>query len=53
MTPEQVSGGWLLRPEVWQNEPMIYIKNEALRRLLHLETPYACLADLFDGEKYR
>ena len=21
---------------------MIYIKNEALRRLLHLETPYAC-----------
>ena len=29
---------------------MIYIKNEALRRLLHLETPYACLADLFDGE---
>lgn len=39
--------------EVWQNEPMIYIKNEALRRLLHLETPYACLADLFDGEKYR
>ena len=53
MTPEQVIGGWLLRPEVWQNEPMIYIKNEALRRLLHLETPYACLADLFDGEKYR
>ena len=53
MTPEQVIGGWLLRPEVWQNEPMIYLKNEALRRLLHLETPYACLADLFDGEKYR
>lgn len=26
MTPEQVIGGWLLRPEVWQNEPMIYIK---------------------------
>ena len=21
MTPEQVIGGWLLRPEVWQNEP--------------------------------
>ena len=53
MTPEQVIGGWLLRPEVWQNEPMIYIKNEALRRLLHLKTPYARLADLFDGEKYR
>ena len=30
MTPEQVIGGWLLRPEVWQNEPMIYIKSAEL-----------------------
>lgn len=53
MTPEQVISGWLLRPEVWQHEPMIYIKSAELRRLLHLDTPYARLTDLFDGESYR
>ena len=53
MTPEQVISGWLLRPEVWQHEPMIYIKSAELRRLLHLDTPYARLTDLFDGENYR
>lgn len=53
LTPEQVIGGWLLRPEVWQNEPMIYIKSAELRRLLHLETSYASFTDLFDGKTYR
>lgn len=53
MTPEQVISGWLLRPEVWQHEPMIYIKSAEFRRLLHLDTSYARLTDLFDGENYR
>lgn len=53
MTPEQVIGGWLLRPEVWQNEPMIYIKSAELRHLLHLSSPSARLTDLFDGQNYR
>ena len=53
MTPEQVVGGWLLRPEVWQNEPMIYIKSAELRHLLRLPSSYACLTDLFDGQNYR
>lgn len=53
LTPEQVIGGWLLRPEAWQNEPMIYIKSAELRQRLHLPTPYARLTDLFDGQKYR
>lgn len=53
LTPEQVIGGWLLRPEVWQYEPMIYIKNRELCRLLNLETSYASVADLFDGQRYR
>ena len=53
LTPEQVIGGWLLRPEVWQYEPMIYIKNRELCRLLNLKTPYASVADLFDGQRYR
>lgn len=53
MTPEQVLGGWLLRPEVWQNEPMIYIKSAELREKLHLTSSYARLTDLFDGNRYR
>ena len=53
MTPEQVVGGWLLRPEVWQNEPMIYIKSAELRHLLRLSSSYARLTDLFDGQNYR
>ena len=53
LTPEQVIGGWLLRPEVWQYEPMIYIKNRELCRLLNLKTSYASVTDLFDGQRYR
>lgn len=53
LIPEQIIGGWLLRPEVWQYEPMIYIKNRELCRLLNLKTPYASVADLFDGQRYR
>lgn len=53
LTPEQIIGGWLLRPEVWQNEPMILIKSAELRHLLNLKTPYARLTDLFDGSTYR
>ena len=53
LTPEQIIGGWLLRPDVWQYEPMIYIKNRELCRLLNLKTPYASVADLFDGQRYR
>lgn len=53
LTPEQIVGGWLLRPDVWQYEPMIYIKNRELCRLLNLKTHYAALADMFDGRRYR
>ena len=53
LTPEQVIGGWLLRPEVWRYEPMIYIKNRELCRLLNLKTSYASVPDLFDGQRYR
>lgn len=53
LTPEQIIGGWLLYPEVWRNEPFIYIKNAELRHLLNLPTSYARLTDLFDGSVYR
>ena len=53
LTPEQVVGGWLLHPEVWKDEPMIRIKSAALRRRLGLESDFARLSDLFDGQTYR
>ena len=53
LTPEQVVSGWLLRPEVWKDEPMIRIKDESLRRLLGLSGSRASLSDLFDGQEYR
>ena len=53
LTPEQVIGGWLLYPEVWRNESLIYIKSAELQQLLGLKTPNARLTDLFDGSVYR
>lgn len=54
LSAEQVVYGWLLRPQVWQNEPMLLIKNRALRRRLGLEGRYATLASLFDaGGRYK
>ena len=47
LTPEQVVSGWLLRPDAWQGEAMILIKNKELRSLLHIEGRYARLSDLF------
>lgn len=52
-TPEQVISGWILYPESWKNEPMIYIKSPELHHLLGLKTSYARLTDLFDGPVYR
>ncbi len=52
LSPEQVVSGWLLRPDVWQNEPMILIKNKELRQLLGLDGKYARLTDLFRGNEY-
>lgn len=53
LTPEQVLGGWLLRPAVWKDEPMIRIKSAALRERLGVQGDFARLSDLFDGTTYR
>lgn len=53
LTPEQVVGGWLLRPEVWKEEPMIYIKNKELCQRLGIQGKYARLTDLFNEGNYR
>ena len=51
--PEQVIGGWVLFPNRWKKEPIIYVKSEQLRVLLGLRSSYASLMDLYDGETYR
>ncbi len=50
---EQVLYGWLQRPEVWKDEPMLKIKDASLRQQLCIEGKYAKLSDLFDGENYK
>ena len=53
LTPEQVVSGWLLRPNVWKDEPMLRIKSAELRRRLGINGSCARLSDLFDGQEYR
>ncbi|MBR0262427.1 MAG: hypothetical protein IJQ60_00915 [Prevotella sp.] len=48
LMPEQVVYGWLLRPEVWKDEPMILIPDANLRRQLNIEGKYAKFSELFD-----
>ncbi len=50
---EQVLYGWLQRPDVWKDEPMLKIKDASLRQQLGIEGKYAKLSDLFDGEDYK
>ena len=48
LMPEQVVYGWLLRPKVWKDEPMILIPDANLRRQLNIEGKYAKFSELFD-----
>ena len=48
LMPEQVVYGWLLRPEVWKDEPMILIPDANLRRQLNIEGRFAKFSELFD-----
>ena len=48
LSPEQVVYGWLLRPEVWKDEPMIHIPDADFRRQLNIEGEYAKFSELFD-----
>ena len=48
LTPEQVVYGWLLRPEVWKDEPMIHIPETDLQRQLNIDGEYAKFSELFD-----
>ena len=48
LSPEQVAYGWMLRPEVWKDEPMIHIPDADLRQQLNIEGEYARFSELFD-----
>ena len=48
LMPEQVVYGWLLRPEVWKDEPMIAVPDADLRKQLDIEGEYAKFSELFD-----
>ena len=52
LSAEQVVTGWLFRPEVWQDEPMILVKSQQLRSLLHIEGKYASLPNFFANGTY-
>lgn len=54
LSPEQVLASWLVYTEDWAREPMIYVKNGALRHMLnHPRGKYIALNELFDGDKYK
>ena len=48
LSPEQVVYGWLLRPEVWKDEPMIHIPDASLQQQLNISGEYAKFSELFD-----
>lgn len=48
LMPEQVVYGWLLRPEIWKDEPMIAVPDPDLRKQLGIEGEYARFSELFD-----
>ena len=48
LSPEQVVYGWLLRPEVWKEEPMIHVPDADLRQQLKIEGEYVRFSELFD-----
>lgn len=50
LTPEQVVTGWLFRPDAWQYEAMIRVKNAELRQRLGLSGEKARFVDFFDAQ---
>ena len=51
LNAEQVVSGWMARPDVWKDEPMIRIKDTRLRHYLGIDDRYASFAQLFDAQE--
>ena len=50
LSAEQVVCGWMARPEVWKNEPIIKVKDGQLRRQLGADDKYMTLQSLFNAD---
>ncbi len=53
LTGEQVLTGWFFFYDDWKSEPVIYIKNGAVRKRLGINGVYASLNDFFGTEGYK
>ena len=50
LSAEQVVCGWLARPEVWKDEPIVRVKDGSLRRQLGAESEYVSVQSLFNAD---
>ncbi len=53
MTAEQVLAGWLFFYDDWKDEPMIRIKDAAIRDILGVADEYAAFSDFTSGQGYK
>lgn len=49
LTPEQTLLSFRMFPEVWKDQPLIFIKDKAVARALGVGNGYASLSNLFDS----
>lgn len=50
LSAEQVVCGWLARPEVWKDEPLIKVKDGSLRRRLGANGEWVSMQSLFEDD---
>ncbi|MDR1116380.1 MAG: cytochrome c biogenesis protein CcsA [Tannerella sp.] len=54
LTPEQVFTGWMFYYSSWKEQPVIKVKNKAVRRILGIKGRYASLDDFYgDRREYK
>lgn len=53
LTPEQVLMGWFFYYDEWKQEPMIKIKEKAVRNVLGIDGAFAALADFTSVNGYK
>ena len=50
LSAEQVVYGWIARPDVWKDEPMIKVKDKSLRKKLGAADKYVSFQSLFNPD---
>jgi ABC-type transport system involved in cytochrome c biogenesis permease subunit len=51
LTPEQVFTGWMFYYSSWKEQPVIKVKNKAVRRILGIKGRYASLDDFYGNHR--